>query len=276
MKDLSITDQFQGFLKTADIFNNEQSFEFKTFEFPDINITSELRSDLEKIDHPRNSVMGKRMESFFEIAIKHSDRYELLASNIQIIENKNTLGELDLLLFDHQTSKPLHVELVYKLYVYDQAFPSEIQRWIGPNRKDSFSEKLKKLREKQFPLLYRSETFKYLDSLDIDIENTEQQLCFKSQLFTPENLDLNDQVINLESHTGAWYSYEEFLKKPWQDHLFNSPEKKNWSCDPTKNHNWFSYHDLLDTVQILFEKNKAPLIWMKTDTSFQRFFIVWW
>ncbi|WP_026934991.1 DUF1853 family protein [Christiangramia echinicola] len=277
MKEISILEQFLGFLKTPDIFPESKDSEFKTFDFPEVNITDSLAASLDDLHHPRNSVLGKRMESFFEIAIDHSSRYELLASNIQIIENKQTLGELDFLLFDNEEAKPLHVELVYKLYVYDPEFPSELERWIGPNRKDSFSEKLEKLRTKQFPLLFKNETSSYLDKLGVDPQNIEQQLCFKAQLFTPLDLILKDaNILNPEAYTGNWYSLKEFLNKDWKNNLFYSPKKKNWNCEPGKNKNWISHSTLLLEIEDLFQNNKAPLVWMKTEKSYHRFFIVWW
>lgn len=277
MKDLSILNQFQGFLNTPDIFPREHPGDFKSFNFPKIEISDELIADLQKLDHPRNFVLGKKMESFFEIAIKYSKRYELVRSNIQIIENKQTLGELDFLLFDKERLKPIHIELVYKLYVYDPAFPSEIQKWIGPNRRDSFAEKLEKLSSRQFPLLYKPETISYLNKLGINPEDVEQQLCFKAQLFTPAKRNIEKQeVINPACIKGNWYKLEDFLTRNWQENLFFSPKKKNWSCDPGNNTNWKSQQELLKEVDGLFEKKTAPLIWMKTKTGFDRFFIVWW
>ena len=39
-------------------------------------------------------------------------------------------------------SKILHLELVYKFYLYDKNLgEKEIERWIGPNRSDSLLEK---------------------------------------------------------------------------------------------------------------------------------------
>lgn len=277
MKDLSILNQFQGFLNTPDIFPQEYQGDFKSFYFPHINITEDLIKDLKELDHPRNSVLGKRMESFFEIALKYSDRYELIASNIQIIANKQTLGELDFLVFDKLNLKVLHIELVYKLYVYDPSFPTELQKWIGPNRRDSFTEKLEKLNSRQFPLLYKNDTLEYLKKLKVNPQEVEQQLCFKAQLFTPANRDIEKhEIINSDCIKGNWYKLEDFLTRNWEENRFFSPKKKNWSCDPGNNINWKSQQELLKEVDGLFEKEKAPLIWMKTKSGFDRFFIVWW
>lgn len=277
MKDLSILNQFQGFLNTPDIFSQEYQGDFKSFYFPQIIITEDLIKDLKELDHPRNSVLGKRMESFFEIALKYSDRYELIASNIQIIANKQTLGEMDFLVFDKLNLKVLHIELVYKLYLHDPSFTNELQKWIGPNLRDSFAEKLEKLSYRQFPLLYKHETFSYLNKLGINPEDIEQQLCFKAQLFIPGNRDIEKhEIINLDCIKGNWYILDDFLRKKWQENLFFSPKKKDWSCDPQNNSNWISREELLREIEVLFKKKKAPLIWMKTESGFHRFFIVWW
>ena len=271
-----IVDQFKGFLDTPDI-RKENEKAFQIFQFPSVEITDSLISDLEQIEHPRNSVLGKRMESFFSVAINHSERYKLIGSNIQIIENKHTLGEIDFLLFDKLTEKPLHVELVYKLYIYDPGFSSEVDRWIGPNRRDSFSQKLSKLKSRQFPLLHRPETFRYLQNFNLKPEAVDQQLCFKAKLFLPERKDLIEQdFINPECLTGNWFTMEEFMQKNWQENLFYWPVKRNWSTHPYKNENWFVYEEAIQNIRDLFKRKKAPLIWMKTPEGYRSFFVVWW
>lgn len=276
MKDLDILDQFKGFLNTKDILSS-QTGAIKKFEFPEIRITDALLKDLKELDHPRNSVLGKRMESFFEIAIKHSSRYELIASNIQIIEEKRTIGELDFLVFDKESAKPLHIELVYKLYVYDPTISPEINKWIGPNRRDSFAEKLDKLNSRQFPLLYKPAVHNYLEELKLDLKGIEQQLCFKAHLFLPNNSILQQTTfINLNCISGKWFSFQDFKNSGWKNNLFFSPQKKDWSCDPGSNSIWYGYNELLDSIEQLFQRKKAPLVWMKTEDSFHRFFIVWW
>lgn len=269
--------QFEGFVKTPDIFQENSQAPFRQFAFPELKITGEIITDLEKLHHPRNSVLGKRMESFFEIAIKHSSRYRIIASNIQIIEQKRTLGEIDFLLYDKLTSRPIHVELVYKLYIYDPESSSAMAGWIGPNRRDSLAAKLTKLESAQFPLLYRPETLKYLGDLGLKPEDIEQQLCFKAKLFTPPELELSKHwPVNLESYTGNWFGYSEFMAQPWENNLFMSPPKKDWSGDPSASREWLAYAEIIKNITTLFEKKKSPLIWMKTPGGYKSFFVVWW
>ncbi|MDX1545083.1 MAG: DUF1853 family protein [Christiangramia sp.] len=274
---MHLTDQFTGFCSTPSIFREDRITEFPSFDFPAVQITDRLKKDLEQIEHPRNSVLGKRMESFFELAIKYSERYRLIDSNIQIIENKHTLGEIDFLVYDKQSQKPLHVELVYKLYIYDKNLAPDINRWIGPNRRDSFSEKLDKLKNRQFPILYKPETLKYLKNLGLQQEEIEQQICFKAKLFTPAGFqDLRTAEINTDCYTGEWFNFSEFSRFKAQDNMFFSPPKRSWSAPPESNKEWFSHSEIIKTIEALFEKQKSPLIWMKTKTGYQSFFVVWW
>lgn len=273
----NIQAQFDGFLKTPDIFPGNSKAPFPQFKFPDLRITDSIKTDLEQLHHPRNSVLGKRMESFFEIAMRHSERYKIIVSNLQIIEKKRTLGEIDFLLYDEITSRPIHVELVYKLYIYDHGFPLEMERWIGPNRKDSFYAKLEKLKSGQFPLLYRPETLKYLKDLDLKPEEVQQQLCFKAKLFTPVNFEISKAgLLNSESYTGRWFRYSEFLKQPWKNNLFMSPAKKDWSAAANSGREWLSHTEIIKKIEALFERKKSPLIWMKTPKGYKSFFVVWW
>lgn len=273
----TILEQFKGFLDTPDIFKNTASSKVPVFEFPEIKLSPGLISDLKSLDHPRNSVLGKRMESFFELAIKHSNRYQIIASNLQVIQNKKTIGEIDFLLRDLQNSKILHVELVYKLYVFDDTFSSDMAKWIGPNRKDSLPEKMEKLQVKQFPLLYREETKKYLKTLEIDPRQIEQQLCFKAQLFYPENPNhAASSIVNPECFRGKWINLKEFQKLDESNFRFFLPKKKFWSSSVDSNLEWLDRNEILEECLKLLDVKKSPLIWFRNANRYGAFFLVWW
>ncbi len=89
----------------------------------------------------------------------------------------------------------IHVELVYKYYIYEKRFNKELYRYIGPNRNDTLIKKLSKLRDKQFPLLFKQVTKKYLEG--IDINKIKQKLCFKANLFYFEDdFNKNYDLVN--------------------------------------------------------------------------------
>jgi hypothetical protein len=65
-----------------------------------------------------------------------------LYENIQVIEDKKTIGEIDFIIEDKNTKQVIHMELAYKFYLFDPSISSEpINNWIGPNRDDSLQEK---------------------------------------------------------------------------------------------------------------------------------------
>lgn len=266
-------DQFRGFCSTPSIFSGNTNFPYKDFQFPEISITPELEQDVEKLFHPRNSVLGKRMESFFELAIKYSDRYDLIASNIQVIDDGRTLGELDFLVRDISRNKVLHIELIYKLYIFD---PENADLgWIGPNRRDSFSKKSTRLIRHQFPLLYQRATRTYLEKLGLNSEDIEQQICFKAKLF-PSGEHVNPfHNINPVCITGNWIKKEDLIKRD-DAGLYYSPKKRDWSCQPNNNITWYSIEEIISQIEDFCSKEKSPLVWKKTRERFESFFVVWW
>lgn len=267
--------QFQGFFQTNDLFTEKLLASYPVFEFPQIQMNAEVIKDLENIPQKGTSILGKRMEAFFKIAIKHSERYELVDHSIQVIQDKQTLGELDFLVYDRYRQKNLHVELVYKLYLYDDSFEKEIDRWIGPKRKDSLHRKLKRLQQKQFPLLANPATIPYLEKYGLISEGIEQQICFKAQLFD-QMYSEDYPLINQNCLRGRWISKDQFTSADYGKFQFYSPEKIEWSASPENNESWVSYAEIKNEIEDLFELGQVPLIWMSNGDSFRSFFIVNW
>src|SRR5690606_42125240 len=72
------------------------------------------------------------------------------------------------------------------LFPYTTLFrSSEIDRWVGPNRNDTFIKKLTKLKKKQLPLLYNPHTKSILEGLNLKAEQLTQRVLFKAQLYVP-------------------------------------------------------------------------------------------
>src|SRR5690606_18919901 len=225
-----------------------------------------------------NFVLGKRMEKYFSLGLKRSRKYRVLAENIQIIKDKITLGEIDFILEDLQTGKTIHVELVYKFYVYDPSIKNEMERWIGPNRKDSLLQKLIKIKDSQFPFLFNSQTKRVLEKLNIYSENIEQLVCFKAQLFIPKRIHKeNFYSLNQKCISGYWITFSEFDTTEYFNFLFFAPKKQNWPVQPEYQDIWFSFDEIKLQILKLFTEKKSPLIWMKINSQkFEKFFVVWW
>ncbi len=269
--------QFEGFLKTPALWENTFQ-EIDQFKLPGIDapLNQSITEDLPSLSS--NFVMGKRVERFFEWIIRQDPNYKLLAENMQISRNKITLGELDFLLKDLINQQVFHIEMVYKFYVYDPSFTTEMRRWIGPNRRDTLLQKTEKLKEKQFTLLFKPETDDLLNSLDLNSINILQQACFKANLFVPKELQ-NQQFpeINNKCVAGIWLHFKDFNSVEYRGFQFYAPKKQDWPILPTHGEIWVDHSEIITQIENSFENKKAPLIWVKKPgNKFERLFVVWW
>ncbi len=266
--------QWQGFLDTPPLWVSSSYFPFPQF-LPEEKIIPE---NLPELRVPANLVLGKRIERYFKFFIKNFSEEKVLAENIQIISNKITLGELDFILKNENTGKTSHIEVVYKFYLYEPDFKKEAERWIGPNRKDSLVKKISKLKNKQFPLLYRKETEPLLKRLNITLEEIEQKVLFKANLFVPFSMLENDfPLINNECIRGYWIRFPDFSESSFGNFQFLSPKKPDWPTDPKYNTQWVPFGKIIPEIQQLVQQEKSPLVWIKINaTEFARIFIVWW
>lgn len=74
--------------------------------------------------------------------------YEVLAHNQQLFDGAQTTGELDFILYNHDTNEVEHWELAIKFYVGFS--PYHLKNWVGINRKDNLERKLTHMKEKPF------------------------------------------------------------------------------------------------------------------------------
>lgn len=74
--------------------------------------------------------------------------YETLASNIQLFNGKQTTGELDLILYNHEKQRTEHWELAIKFFMGSAPFAPE--NWVGINSNDNLERKMTYMQTKQF------------------------------------------------------------------------------------------------------------------------------
>ncbi|MCG8803066.1 DUF1853 family protein [Tenacibaculum finnmarkense] len=278
LKDLQL--QYEGFLKTPFLWNGKGVFDLQQFE---INATKTASFLVEITKIPR---LGKLVERFVSFEFKQDKRLQIIAENIQIQQEKITLGELDCLLL--KDKKPIHVEIIYKFYLYDNSEKNleeknELERWIGPNKKDSLVQKLTKLKEKQLPLLYSKQCENYLKTLNLEAKNLEQQLYFKAQLFIPLNdfkqenhkENIKFPLINNDCIIGFYVTLQQLNQ--FKDYKFYIPTKHNWLVQPHSNTNWLNFNDFITNLQPLLNQERAPLCWLKkSNGELLKFFVIWW
>lgn len=222
--------------------------------------------------------LGKRAEIFFKYYLQLSNRYKQIAYSLQVIDEKTTLGEFDFICQDIVLEETLHVELVNKIYLYDDNLHENPDYcWIGPNRRDRFIDKLEKLKTQQFPLLYHPLAESSLKELNIDPWKVKQKLCFKAILFLPEYCNTRFFTTNLEAVAGYFYTLEEFLNKKWKNHTFFIPKKINWFTDESQHTKWNSYSKTLFQLQEFMGQKQSVMLFRRNKKGETRkCFVVWW
>lgn len=203
-------DLFDGDLQSGfDVFNTTEKIAIPG----DITIRSDRR-------------LGHRAEDILTIWLEHNPRYSLLARNLQLFDNKQTVGELDFILYDKVQNEVLHVELVCKFYVYIPELhtdSSSVQAWWGPKFQDSLELKLQKLRKKQFPLLHTSLAQQTLIPLMQEHKviglPVKQQLCFKAFLFVPNDTCLAPLDVPSDCVVGTYMTETEFSQHTFAEVL---------------------------------------------------------
>ena len=219
--------------------------------------------------------LGKYVERLVSFELKQQEDVSVLAENIQIQEGKITLGELDCLLI--KDNKPIHLEIIYQFYLYDASVGNtEIEHFIGPNRKDSLTEKLIKLSDKQLPLLHADATEKYLTALGLKPKDITQEVYFKAQLFVPfakQHMQL--KTLNTDCIVGFYINKSELNN--FSDCKFYIPQKKDWLIIPHTNVNWMNFEVFKNTAKDYFEQQFSPLCWIKLKNGkLKNVFLVWW
>ena len=214
-------------------------------------------------------------EACFKEYLKQSKEFDLLAANLQIQGEKETLGELDFIVKNLKTGENIHIELACKFYLFHENKSKEVeQNWVGPNRKDSLSEKLEKLKLKQFPLLKASETIQKLNELRIE-KPTSQAVCLKAFLFIPKYLKPESFPKNYEDCiVGHYVKATDFVKE--ESALYAIPTKKEWILPVNALKNWYTFLEIKPLVDEQLKLNKSPLIYKKTPHKLECFFVVWW
>ncbi|SDS33567.1 hypothetical protein SAMN04515667_1943 [Formosa sp. Hel1_31_208] len=261
-------DLYQGFCKTHNLWQNNTVFDMTQFNLP-LSASSVFHRKQEK-----RLRLGQLAEQFVFNQLETSKDVTLIAENIQIKKDKQTLGELDAILqIDKQQ---IHLEIIYKFYVYDETLgDTELERWIGPNRKDSLIEKLTKLKDKQLPLLYSEACQSTLEHLNIHDSSVIQHVLFKAQLFVPYQIDVDFEILNSDCICGYYLRRNQI--KTFSTNKFYIPTKLDWFLNPFNDVDWLNFNDFVEKADSFLNQGQSPLFWMKhKEGRLQKCFLIWW
>ena len=183
----------------------------------------------------KHLAMGRYFEQLLIFLLKRDPRYEILDFNLQLIEEKVTKGELDLILFDykHQVKRHWEIALKYYLQVSDTGHHDN---FLGPSRRDYLGRKMKKLYENQLPLGQDSQIMQKHGIL-------QSGLFLKGELFYPfQKPPVRPGKAQDQSPIHYYMDMERFKALPCKDDLlFALLKKPHWIGS-------FHEHDGLDLL----------------------------
>lgn len=241
-----------------------------SFNLLNLNIIEDINFEL-----PTNLRLGHLAEKVVSNLIKSSSNYNILFENTQLIEDNKTIGEIDFILSEKETQQITHLELAYKFYLFDPNYSSqEINNWIGPNRNDSLTQKLEKIKTKQFPLLHHKaaqEKFK-----DINIKEVSQNLCLLVSLYIPYTYKAEFTPVFQKAIRGYYVNAEKFTDFDHSEKKYCLPSKKKWGIDPSQNEDWMSFKEIEQEMNSSISEKQSRLCWEKHNYSYSQLFIVWW
>lgn len=268
-KQSDISLQYLGYVNTPLLWEQTPLLNLVQFNIKEIN---SLDYDIIPTKKYR---LGHLVEQFVFHELEHKKAIKLLAKNVQIKKEKQTIGELDCILKTDDSL--IHLEIIYKFYLYDESVGySELEHWIGPNRKDSFIEKITKLKNKQLPLLFKPETQVLLDKLNLKALDIQQQVYFKAQLYVPIHL-INTplRTINSNCIVGYYLSFNDL--ETLITNQFYIPQKLDWLTEPHVDVDWLTYEEGQQEIMAFISQEKSPLCWIKSQNgTLQKLFVVWW
>jgi hypothetical protein len=163
--------------------------------------------------------LGKYFETLWFYWISHHPRYRLVESNLQVIIDGETLGEIDFIVFDNVTGKTMHWELAVKFYlgVGDTRLMSN---WHGPNLRDRLDIKFGHLLDRQSVISKEQRVAGWLKERDICIDQS--LVILKGRLYYPwDNMVglMQDRVSSstappslsaLDHESGPWLTQKRF------------------------------------------------------------------
>ena len=222
-----------------------------------------------------NKRLGKLAEDLFSFWAKNQPDLTIIFENLQIIDKKQTIGELDVCLFSSSTNKHIHLELITKFYLYNPDFDcNSIDAWIGPNRNDSLKNKVEKLTNKQLPLLNNPVTKERLSEYTINTEEIEQQVCFKTWLFVPLNFNKKLTLFNPKCITGHYMTLDVFTELHSNNKTYFCPTKQDWLRFPETQKKWNNFNEVIIQIKLFMEAQQAIMVWIKNYDLFERIIIV--
>ncbi|MEP5766508.1 MAG: DUF1853 family protein [Halieaceae bacterium] len=163
---------------------------------------------LEHLDKAQSNRLGIYYESLWHYLLQEDPDTELLAHNLPIRDESQTIGEFDCLFYCLRRKIHVHLELAVKFYL---GVASD-NIWLGPGRQDRLDLKLERLLQHQSQLGQHPAAREPL--LALGIQSYESRIDLKGYLFSPGEGMSTPQGYNPENPLQHWHSIDQFLALP--------------------------------------------------------------
>jgi len=213
--------------------------------------------------------LGKYAEELISFYFQNSPTYSLLGHNLQLIDGKLTVGEIDYLLQENSTKNRIHLELAIKFFLKIK-IDGEYQ-WIGPSTKDNLSKKRNKLLNHQLRLI---ENYNRLIPIEHQKKDFTPQLLLKGAEF----FHFKEYVASENPLKNAWWLHHEQLKDIHQENQYYAivPNRKDWIFPFNKRLERMSFDQLYSEISDYLDLQNEILIsrFLEDGTPLDRGFVV--
>lgn len=219
--------------------------------------------------------VGRYFERLVLYWIRHIRGCTIVAQSHQIVEEKRTVGEIDLLFHDEQ-GRMTHWEIAVKFYLQvEQGNPATID-YVGPNANDTLARKRQRLLEHQLPLSGRCFP-------EVEV----RQAFVKGRIFYPwRTFGMKPEPVELATNhlAGRWLranESSEFLSTRRQ--RYRILRKPFWLADEVVHSSDPDVLAASEVAQFLkrhFDHNRGPILMSgfdaepTSDHELERYFVV--
>ncbi|WP_432695215.1 DUF1853 family protein [Marinobacterium sp. YM272] len=170
--------------------------------------------------------LGEHFENIVYFHLKNNEQISDIYRNIQVKEDKRTVGEMDFLFrFDAQW---IHLEVALKLYLLD-GNGQILESYIGTRRDDCLATKWQHMLEHQLRLCQRPEAAKQLEKLCVSSQPT-PVVWVKGWLFyhPAQNNVTAPYPVNPEHLRGWWVTWSELALIASEGERYILVRKPDW------------------------------------------------
>ncbi|MFA5495652.1 MAG: DUF1853 family protein [Porticoccaceae bacterium] len=226
--------------------------------------------------------LGARFEAMWIFYLASHPQFELLAHQLPVPRNGQTLGALDLLFRDHHLGAVVHGEIAVKFYLYHPEQPgTALEKWIGPNPDDSLAAKIGHLANHQLPLSTRDETQRRLQTAGLPSAQL-RATVIKGFLFHPWR-----QSIALPAPCNPGHLRGEWLYRRELPALFADNPRHSWAVLPKQqwltqvengdSHSGRARREMAAKISSLLDEQRQPVMFyghpVARAESIRRFFV---